>query len=581
MSVGRDQTEHHISAADYVTGRMTAAERQAAESHLATCVYCRAAVDAIQEMEGSPTNQNTRALFGYMADLLVSTVTLLAPVVNQLSPPPPPPAEPQEFVIEIPFMEPLRVLRPRIARGIARPVGRLAIVLALTIGTLFLPTPTGLTEEGHRALALFAFTASILALEPVPLAIAALLVPVAQVALGIGATDEAFVTFSDPVVFLVLASLFLAEALRKHGLTRRVALMTVVASGGGARRLVLGVMAIAAGFSMWVENTATAAVLIPVALTISRQIPDPKKAQKFLILLVLAIAYAASIGGMTTIMGSSANAVASGYLSQVQTWRFIDWFKYGLPAFMLVFPLTYWVLMRLSPPELESIDIEPSRKDLNKKGAMNSTERELMWTMIVTAFLWVFGSGLGSLLGLPPSFLSSTNVAILAVGYLSLRTLIGWDDVKGVSWGVFLIIGAGLSLGAALTRTGVTDWFATLLEPLVGGLPMVVILLLLVYLSALLTNVLNNTTITAVLVPILISLAAADPNLNAVALVMPVTLATTFGYSLPSASGRMSLVSATGIVGRGEMLRYGLILTLVSSGALALFFYVLTVLGLI
>jgi sodium-dependent dicarboxylate transporter 2/3/5 len=160
-----------------------------------------------------------------------------------------------------------------------------------------------------------------------------------------------------------------------------------------------------------------------------------------------------------------------------------------------------------------------------------------------------------------------------------VRQIINWNDVKGVSWGIFFIIGAGLSLGQALTRTGVTDWLATLITPVVSGPPLLVTLLVLVYLSALLTNVLNNTTIAAVFVPILIAIAETDPTLNAVQLVLPVTLATTFGYSLPSASGRMALVAGSGIVDSKDMMRYGLIMTLVSAAILGLYFWVISVLG--
>ncbi len=169
----------------------------------------------------------------------------------------------------------------------------------------------------------------------------------------------------------------------------------------------------------------------------------------------------------------------------------------------------------------------------------------------------------------------------MTVAYLAVRNIITWEDVKGVSWGIFLTIGAGLSLGEALTRTGATEWFADLIIPLLGGLPFLAILMSLVFISAILTNVMNNTTIAAVFVPILISLAQTDPNLDAVQLVLPVTLATTFGYSLPSASGRMALIAASGLVERSQMLRYGLIVTLVSSLALGLFFYVLSIAGLI
>ncbi|NNC67097.1 MAG: sodium-anion symporter, partial [Gammaproteobacteria bacterium] len=134
------------------------------------------------------------------------------------------------------------------------------------------------------------------------------------------------------------------------------------------------------------------------------------------------------------------------------------------------------------------------------------------------------------------------------------------------------------SLGDALVRTGATDWFATLLSPMVTGLPFFISLMLLVFASALLTNLINNTTIAALFVPILITIAKADPNFNAIQLVLPVALATTFGYSLPSASGRMALIAASGIVTRNEMMRYGFIMTIASSFVLGLYFYILTLL---
>jgi solute carrier family 13 (sodium-dependent dicarboxylate transporter), member 2/3/5 len=573
----------HIAIPDFLSGRMTAEDQQSALRHLETCQQCAQAVEAAHRTAnpasaGEPAN----ALLRFTAHLLESSADLLKPPFQQLADrtqpggPPPPETPGRRF-------EPLRVLTParRGARTLARFLGRFGIVLLLTLIVLLVPTPAGLSPEGHRALAVFVFTGSLLALEPVSLPIAALMVPVAQVTLGIASTPVAFETFSRPVVFLILASLFLAEALRKHGLTRRIALATIVASGGGISNLVLGLMGIAALFSMWVENTATAAVLIPVALTISRELPDPKRARHLLVLLVLAIAYSASLGGMVTIMGSASNAVASGLLSQIRPWSFLDWMLYGLPSFLLIFPLTWWLVMRLVGSPVDRLDIEPVRQKVTELGPLSGSEREIIGTLGVAVFLWVSGSFIEPMLGLPETLLSSAMVAVMVVAYLAIRNIIDWEDIKGVSWGIFLIIGAGLSLGEALGRTGATEWFATLIEPVIAGPPLLVSMLLLVYLSALLTNLMNNTTIAAVFVPILISLAAADPSFNPVQLVLPVTLATTFGYSLPSASGRMSLIAASGIVTRSEMLRYGLVLTMASSAVLGLFFYALAVFNLV
>ena len=569
----------HIKAADYIRGGMDAAEREAAAAHLETCATCRAAVEAARRVAGEETTARASgSLLGLILQMLEGSATLLSPPLRRLGGKglPEPVEQPK---LELPRFEPLRVLQPRVFSRARRFFGRMGVVIALTILTLLIPVPEGLSPEGHRALAVFVFTGSILALEPVSLPIAALMVPVATVALNVGTAPQAFETFSRPVVFLILSSLFMAEALRKHGLTRRVALGILVASGGGVRMLLLGMMGIAAGFSMWVENTATAAMLIPVALTVAKQVPDPKKAKPLLSLLVLGIAYAASLGGMATVMGSSSNAVASGFLARLGAWSFLDWMKFGLPAFLITFPVTWWVLMRLVPVEVSELDVEGVRKQVEKLGPMTSQEKEILLTLGVAIVFWVGGSFIEPALGLPPTLLSSAMIAVITVGYLSVRNIINWEDVKGVSWGIFLTIGAGLSLGETLSRTGATDWFAELIQPVVKGPPLIVSLLLLVFVSALLTNLLNNTTIAAVFVPILISIAEADPNFNALQLVLPVTLATTFGYSLPSASGRMALVAASGLVDRTVMMRNGVILTVISSVILGLFFYLLAVLG--
>ncbi|BCR06242.1 hypothetical protein DESUT3_33110 [Desulfuromonas versatilis] len=567
-------TENHVAAADYVGGRLSPEELRRADAHLTECARCRRAVAALRGRRADGMGSSLRRFAGR---LLVGELTFLEPLLRRL----PFRAGPKEEG-ENAELEPIRVLKPRAKTGLrggAALLGRFGLVLAITLGVLLLPTPPGLSAEGHRALAAFAFTAAILALEPVSLPIAALMVPLAQVALGVATTPQALETFSRPVVFLILGSLFMAEALRKHGLTRRLALTVIVASGGGVKMVLLGLMGLAAVFSMWVENTATAAMLIPVAMTISSQVEDPEEARALLVLLVLGLAYSASLGGMATIMGAAPNAVASSFLAQIGPWTFFDWMKYGLPAFLLIFPLTWWVLVKLAPVPVKRLDVQPARQQVKEMGPMSRTEREILLLLAAAAILWIGGPTFEAALGLPSTLLSSAMVAVIAVSYLAVREIINWEDLKGVSWGIFLIIGAGLSLGETLTRSGVTDWFAALLSPVISEAPLLVSLVLLVFVSALLTNLLNNTTITAVFVPILISLARDNPAFDPVQLVLPVTLATTFGYSLPSASGRMALIAATGILTRTEMMRYGLIITLISSVALALFFYALALLG--
>jgi sodium-dependent dicarboxylate transporter 2/3/5 len=400
-----------------------------------------------------------------------------------------------------------------------------------------------------------------------------------MVILGVADSSQAFQTLSRPIVILILGSLFIAETLRKHGLTRRLALISIVASRGDIRRLLLGFMGIAALLSMWMENTATAAVLIPVVLTIANQIEEKNQAKEVTLLLVLGIAYSASLGGMVTITGSASNAVASGFLAETMKWTFLDWIKYGFPAFIVVFPVTWWILERLIKVSLERMDITLAKKELSSLGPLRSVEWEIIVIMNVTVILWIAGSYIETLLVLPVTVLSPSVVSMVVVGYLAIRRIIVWEDVRDVGWGMIFIIGAGLALGEAMVRTGATDWLTVQITPLLTGVPFLISLLFLVFSGALLTNVINNATVVAVFTPILISIARRDPSIEVLQLVVPLTLATTFGYSLPSASGRMALISAMGIVERRDMIRYGIVITIVSSFILTALFYIFTLLG--
>lgn len=457
--------------------------------------------------------------------------------------------------------------------------GRLIAVLVMTLLALTLPVPKGFTPEGKRAIAAFVFTSSIFTLQPVSLPFASLMVFVSMVALGVSDASHAFQALSHPIIILILGSLFIAEALRKHGLTRRFALVSIVASGGNVNRLLLGLMGIAALLSMLMENTATAAVLIPVAMTIASQIEDREKAREITVLLALGIAYSASLGGMVTITGSASNAVASGFLAEIRAWTFIDWVKYGLPTFVVLFPITWWVLPRLVKVSLARMDITLAKEELKNLGTIRPVEWEIMVILNITVVLWILGPYLERVLGFPETALSPSVISIVAVAYLALRGIIVWEDVQDVSWGMLLIIGAGLALGGVMTRTGATDRLTVLIAPVVTDTPFFLSLLVIVFSSALLTNVMNNTTVVAVFIPIMISLARQDPTLKILQLVIPLTLATTFGYALPSASGRMALISATGIVERRDMIRFGMILTVISSLALTALFYVITLLN--
>lgn len=475
---------------------------------------------------------------------------------------------------------PLEVLQQPLQAGMRKvfDLRRFLIVLSLTVAVLLMPQPAGLSVEGQRALALFVFTGSILALEPAPLPIAALMVPICQIALGIDTAGGAFAPFGQPVLFLILGSLFLAEALRKHGLTRRMALYMIVLSGGHYGRLLFGLMAGTGLLSMWVLNTATAAVLIPVAITIAQRVQPQERAGRALEVLILGIAMSASIGGMGTIMGSGENAIASGLLDQVESFGFLNWMRYGVPIVFTLIPLTWFLLQRALPTGQVVIDTEPAANELERLGTLKGPEREIVGVLLVSVLLWIAGSTLENLLNLPATLLSSAVVAIGAVALLSIEEIVDWNDLKGVNWGVFFVIGAGLTLGDSLDKTGASLWFASMLAPTLQGLPYIIVLAALGLAGFALTQFMNNVTLGAIFAPVLITLGEAS-GIDPARLVIPTIMAVALAYILPGASARMTLVSVTGAVDRKHMMRAGLVVGLPSVIFVLSFFFIMSRLG--
>lgn len=477
---------------------------------------------------------------------------------------------------------PLEVLQQPLQMSVRKvfDLRRFLLVIGLTLLVLALPQPPGLSDLGQRALALFVFTGAILALEPAPLPIAALLVPICQVALGIDTISGAFAAFSQPSVFLILASLFLAEALRKHGLTRRLALYAIISSGGKPHYLLLSIMLITAFLSMWVQNTATTAVLIPVAITIAQHVTQPTAARRMTTILIMGIAYGASIGGIATIVGSGENAIASGFLNQVKPFGFWDWMKYALPVVAILLPVSWFLMSWLMKLPQVHIDTKPAHAEVERNGQLTSAEREILLVLGACVVLWLSGGIIEEWLGLPDTLLSSVVVAIGAVALLSIDEVIDWNDVRGVNWGVFLVIGSGFTLGDALDKTGANAWFAEILGPTLSALPFSLVLLLLLVIGFAITQLINDVTLGAIFSPILVSMAMAT-GIPPERLVVPTIIAIGLAYMFPSASARMTLVAVTGAVERREMLRIGFLVGVPSLLIVYLFFYLLTLVNLI
>ncbi len=413
--------------------------------------------------------------------------------------------------------------------------------------------------------------------EALPLQVTGLLIPVAFVISGILTAESAFQPFSDPIVFLILGSLFIAEALRKHGLTRKTAVFMVDRCAGNPRLILLSIMFVGAITSMWVFSTAVVAMLIPVCLTISTRVEKENRHQ-FIIVLMMGLVLSTTLGALSTVLGASSNAVASGVLSRFQPWTFLDWMKYGTPLAGFLVLLAWLLLTGFFMPPVDKIKIESLYRDTEAEKQSKLHQNIILYVLGGAIFIWISSPLLEKYFGIPDDFMHSALVSLIAAGVLFATKVISWKDARQVNWGVYLIIGAGLALGKGLRASGVTEIFAGGITSTVAFLPFPVIIVLIILVSGLLSNIVNNTTVVAILAPILVDTAGAM-QLAPTQLVLPMAFGATFGFLLPSASSRMALIYATNEISTGEMIKIGSIVTVPLVFITIGYFYLLIIMG--
>ncbi len=452
-------------------------------------------------------------------------------------------------------------------------------ITLLTVLVYLLPSPPGLTESGNLGLTVLVFAGSLWILEPLPIQVTGLIIPVSLVATGLLSAEEAFAPFAAPVVFLILGSLFLAEALRKHGITRRIALDLIVRCEGNSKLLLLAVMIVSGLTSMWIFSTAVVAMLMPVCLTIATRVGEENR-QRFVTVLLMALVISSTLGALSTILGASSNAVASGALAQEIPWSFLDWMKYGTPLAFVFLPSAWLILVVTVYPAIDRIDTELVKKQLQEEGNLTGAEKGIFYVLLIAIFLWVIGPYLNDYLFFPNDLTNSAIISLCAAGVLFGADIISWQDARQVNWGVYLIIGAGLSLGKGLHVSGLSEWFATSLAYVIQGYPYLVMISVLIPLTTLISNTVNNTTVVAILAPVMAD-TATTLSLSVTELMLPMAFGATFGFLLPAASSRMALAYASGNVDAKDMLKIGSIVTIPLLVLTVGYFYLLFHLGLI
>ncbi len=403
--------------------------------------------------------------------------------------------------------------------------------------------------------------------EPIPIPATSLLPLALLPLLGVISSQQVAQAYGHPLILLLLGGFILSTALEKNGAHRRVALMMVKAFGGSSsRRLVYGFMAAAAALSMWISNTATTLMLLPVALAVLNDVEDPKLATP----LLLGIAYAANIGGIGTPIGTPPNVIFMGIYEETvgSNIGFATWMSWGVPVVLVFVPVAaFWLTRNLS----HQGDVK-----LPSVGAWQTRERRVLIVFAATALAWItrrepFG-GWTDWLNLPYS--NDSIVAFLAVIAMFLipadsradsaahprERLLDWDSANRIPWGMLILFGAGISIAEAFTSSGLS---VTIGEGLAGlaSLPLYLLIACICLAVTFLTETTSNTATTTLLMPILAAAALAaaiDPRL----FMIPAAMSASCAFMLPVATAPNVTVFSSGQVPINTMVREGLALNL-------------------
>ena len=408
-------------------------------------------------------------------------------------------------------------------------------------------------------LGIFACIAFLWLTEALPLAITALLVPLLACGFGLLDVKAALAGFADPLIFLFFGGFAMASALSSQGIDRWLAHRIVRAGKGDFLRVSYLMFGTTAAISMWVSNTATTAMMIPLVLGILRHLPETAGFSKNSIYLLLGVAYSASVGGIGTLVGSAPNGIAAAKLGI----GFMEWLKFGLPAVLILVPLLVIVLKRACRPEKITL---PAMDKLDFK----FTRIRILALVIfgLTATCWILSEPLSKLLGVSASF--DTLVALGAVIVLVATRVVKWQEIdKGTDWGVLLLFGGGITLGTLIGQTGASLFLAREFTGFVAGWPLPLVIGAVILFMIFLTELVSNTALTALMVPIFFSISA-ELGIVPASLILPMTIAASTGFMMPVGTPPNAIVFATGVIPQRQMLRVGLILNLTFAVALTI-----------
>ena len=449
---------------------------------------------------------------------------------------------------------------------------RFGLILGFLVffSMLLIPSPEGLDVAGWRVAAVGLLMAIWWVTEAIPIPATALLPIVLFPILRVGSVSEATTPFANPLIYLFMGGFIIALAMERTNLHKRIALNILRFVGTKPKSIIVGFMVAASFLSMWVSNTATAMMMLPIALSIIALVESDKDLKSanlksnFSVVLLLGLAYACNIGGIATLIGTPPNALMAGYMFENYGVEigFLQWMFVGLPLVIVSLPAVFFLLTKfVYPVRMSSIPGGASliKSQLKKIGKISLPEKMVGFVFLLVATLWISRPLLENII---PN-ISDTGIAIfgailiflLPANFKKMEFILDWSHAKRLPWEVLILFGGGLSLAAAITATGLADWIGNSLQFL-GFLPFLLLFVISLLVIIFLTEVTSNTATAAAFLPILASVAIAmgmDPLL----LVVPAAIGASCAFMLPVATPPNAIVFGSGLVSLPQMARAG------------------------
>jgi sodium-dependent dicarboxylate transporter 2/3/5 len=458
----------------------------------------------------------------------------------------------------------------------ARRIGLILGPLAFALTALAAP-PAAMSPGAWLVAGLVVWMAVWWMTEAVPLTVTALLPFVILPLAGVSSAEDTASTYYSSILFLLLGGAFIALAIERTGLHRRLSLAILRAVGrdGGSGRLLYAFMIATALLSLFISNTSTALIMMPMALAVleaggSAGDSDPPPRDGLAGALPMGIAFAASIGGLGTIVGSPTNAIAVGLLDEIAGVRigFLEWSLYGVPLVLLGVPLAAAIIARVQNVGGHRFDIAAARAAIESHAAWSAPEKRLVPLALLTFAGWVTQPLVAPLL--PPGSWTDGTIAVIAALALFLipdgtgRPLLVWREAERAPWSVIFMFGGGLALAAGMQASGLAAWLGQALLPL-EALPLIVVAVAVVALVVVVTEFASNVATATGIVPVVAALVVAlgaDPVL----LALPAALAASWGFMLPAGTGPNAIAWATGRIRIEKMVLAGALLDIAGIG---------------